>query len=537
MPFEGVLFSQTRSPVRMEIGETGALRETVGRRNLPAVIAVRKENLSLFAQHAELFIDRRRKDTRKGLAEILLGHVPRFPYVSAKFTALGRLKQSASALLRRADETGEQSIYILGLDDPLFNESWAHAARDGTAETRVSSDGGILSLLKPLPDEDKLTGSYWGDSNAYHVVRQLILYAARTLDPVLIFGETGSGKGVVAGLIHKCQHPDAPFVAVNCAAIPGELVESELFGHEPNAFTGAGNKLKRGMWELAGNGTLYLDEIGDLRPDHQAKILHALEDKVIRRVGGLVPIPISARIIAATNRNLLGMVQAGKFRKDLYYRLRNFVILTPALRDHPADIPAVANALWHKVAHAKSNLPTVILEELSRQRWPGNVRELRSVLSALHTFFDAGPLTREKLRAVFQYFGFAPEYDAETEDTDANRLPTDCLRIILRADDAIHACEEQLKELASGHRLTERQRESLLRSRFEIKAILQSRMFFGSHETYDAVLQVEENLGRLLAFSTRRSVQALAYLRDNLRPAIRAAVDRLFAEIQKLRRT
>ena len=140
------------------------------------------------------------------------------------------------------------------------------------------------------------------------------------------------------------------FTPVNCGAIPRELLESELFGHEKGSFTGAVHR-KMGLWEVADQGTLFLDEVGDLALGHQVKILHALQNGCIRRVGGEKEIQVDARVIAATNRNLFSMVQAGHFREDLYYRLREFLIRTPALRDHPGDIPLLAQAFWAKIVH------------------------------------------------------------------------------------------------------------------------------------------------------------------------------------------
>ncbi len=283
---------------------------------------------------------------------------------------------------------------------------------------------------------------------------------------------------------------------------------------------------------------MFLDQIGDLRPDQQAKILHALHDRRILRVGGLHPIEISARIIAATNRSLWGMVQSGKFRADLYYRLRNFVILTPVLRDHPEDIRLIAQELWARISHANAGLPKEILDDLCRHRWPGNVRELRSVLSTLNNFFSfrIENLTRDDLNEVFRECGLAAAYGlTEYEATDPGLLRTDCLRQIMHADEAIHACEEALSGLREGHRLSIAERNVLTRLRAEVRDLLQKRLLFGSHETYEAVAQVETGLEKLLSLPLRKPAELSGYFHSNLEPAIRAAIDRLFAELEKLR--
>jgi DNA-binding NtrC family response regulator len=516
----------------------GALRETAGSGSLPAVIAVRSSTLDLFAEHSELFVNKRRKDPRKGLAQVLLGHGARFPFIDGKFASLGRLKQSAAALVKHAEGEGERGIYIVGVTDDLFSEAWRRASSDGAFAGTVGNESGIARLLRPLPGESAVAKRYWGESSDYHKVRQYILYAARNEDPVLVIGETGTGKGIIAREIHERQRPNKPFITVNCAAIPGELFEAELFGYVKGAFTGALGTGKMGHWERANGGTLFLDEIGDLRLDHQAKILHALHDRQILRVGGQHSIEISARIVAATNRSLWGMVQSGRFRADLYYRLRNFVILTPVLRDHPGDIRAIAQELWARITHANASLPKEILDDLCKHRWPGNVRELRSVLGTLYNFFSfrIENLTRDDLNEVFQECGLAAAYGlSDYELAEPGLLKMDCLRKIMHADETIHACEEALKPLIEGRRLTAAERNTLTRLWAEVRGVLQNRLLFGSHETYEAVAQVEAGLSKLLNLAPRKAAELSAFFHSDLEPAMRAAIDRLFVELEKLR--
>jgi DNA-binding NtrC family response regulator len=538
MRFQGVLYSRAKPPVRIEIADVGAIRETAGRANLPAVIAVRCPDLVLFAEHPELFVNRHHKDSRKGLARLFLGHGARFPFIEAKFASLGRLTQSAAALVKHAEERGEHGIYVIGVDANLFAEAWKRAPGDRAIAEKAANESGISRLLRPLPGESEVAKRYWGESSGYHKVRQYILYAAQNEDPVLILGETGTGKGIIAREIHERQRPNKNFVTVNCAAIPGELFEAELFGYVKGAFTGALSTGKMGQWERANGGTLFLDEIGDLRLDQQAKILHALHDHRILRLGGLHPVEISARIIAATNRRLWGMVQAGKFRADLYYRLRNFVILTPVLRDHPEDIGVIAQELWAKISHSDSGLPKEILDDLCKHRWPGNVRELRNVLGTLYNFFSfkLDYLTRDDLSAVFQEYGLAAAFGlADYESTGPDVLRTDCLRKIMHADETIHACEEALKGLMEGGRLTASERKMLTRLLIEVRDLLQNRLLFGSHGTYEAVGRVEAGLERLLKLPSRKAGEISEYFHSYLESAISAAIEELFAEMERLR--
>jgi transcriptional regulator with PAS, ATPase and Fis domain len=387
-----------------------------------------------------------------------------------------------------------------------------------------------------LPGEAQLSRFFWGESEAYHEVRQLILRAAKCGDPVLILGEAGTGKGVVARAIHELGEKDKPFIEVNCAAIPSELFELELFGYAAGAIAGGLLKGKAGLWEAAGEGTLFLDEIGELRLDHQAKILRALQEGFIRRVGASANIPVSARVIAATNRGLYGMVQNGRFSAELYYLLRQFLIYTPDLRDDPRNVEVIAQKLWAEITDSYASLPQEILDDLCRHRWPGNVRELRSVLSSLNNLFGASAPAREQLNAVFQHFGLAAGYSQREPDaSEPALLQVECLRKICHADDAIHACEQELKPLAAGLPLSAAARESLTRLRAEMRTLMRDRLYFGSQETYQAVARVEESIGQFLALPKNNTSVLFRFWEKTLKQEIQQAVAQLFAELQKLR--
>jgi transcriptional regulator with GAF, ATPase, and Fis domain len=201
---------------------------------------------------------------------------------------------------------------------------------------------------------------------------------------VLLEGESGTGKELFARALHALSpRADGPFVAINCAAIPETLLETELFGHEKGAFTGASAR-KPGKFELAHRGTLFLDEIGDLPLSLQAKILRALEEKRFERVGGTAPLQVDVRVVAATNRNLKAAVAARQYREDLYFRLSVFPILIPPLRDRPSDIPMLAKYFIERFCRDLNKKPLVLSpaaeEELCTYAWPGNVRELQNCI-------------------------------------------------------------------------------------------------------------------------------------------------------------
>jgi DNA-binding NtrC family response regulator len=541
MPIQGALFSRDNSPVRIEIESPAALPEAVGKDRLPAAVVVRAKDLEVFGECAGLFKDHNKKDEHKGLSEYLLGkhHLlkqgKKIPFVAASFTSGGRMKQGIDILLANAAKAGESGIYLLGVGEELFLQLWRGARSEDDSLQPASHGNRLADLIEPLPGEAQLTDLFWGRSEAYHEVRQLILRAARISAPVLILGDAGTGKEVVARAIHSLGAKDKPFILVNCAAIQGELFEQQLFGYAAGALPGGLLKGKAGQWEEAGGGTLFLDEIGCLRLDNQEKILHVLQEGFIRRVGASANTPVSARVIAAS-RNLWELVQRGQFLEDLYYLLRQFLIRTPDLREDPRNVEVIAQKLWREITNSDARLPQEVLDDLCRHRWPGNVRELRSVLSYLHNLFDASAPTRKQLNMVFQQFGLAAGYGQRAPDAgDPALLQVECLRMICRADEAIHACEQELKPLAAGLPLSAAARESLARIREEMQALMRDRLYFGSHETYQAVARVEESLGKLLEPRKKDLSALLGFWQENLAPEIQRAVVQLFAELQRLR--
>ena len=218
-------------------------------------------------------------------------------------------------------------------------------------------------------------------------VRQLIDKVAPCEARVLITGENGTGKELVARWLHaKSVRAAAPFVEVNCAAIPSELIESELFGHERGAFTSA-VKQRKGKFEQADGGTLFMDEIGDMSLAAQAKVLRALQESRISRVRSDRDIEVNVRVVAATNKNLREEIQKGNFREDLYHRLAVIVVRVPPLREHAGDIPALVEHFTRTIASEYGSAPKPIdadaLAELQRMPWSGNIRELRNVIERL----------------------------------------------------------------------------------------------------------------------------------------------------------
>lgn len=226
-----------------------------------------------------------------------------------------------------------------------------------------------------------------GDSPQMHKLYELIEKVADTNSTILITGESGTGKEVIAKTIHyNSSRANNPFVPINCAAIPKDLLETEMFGHEKGAFTGATNT-RIGRFELANNGTIFLDEIGELDPSLQVKILRVLQEREFERVGGVKTIKVDVRVLAATNRDLEKAVREGKFREDLFYRLNVIHIHMPPLRKRLEDIPLLIDHFVHEICNKRGRNPLKISKEamdcLLEYRWPGNVRELENLIERL----------------------------------------------------------------------------------------------------------------------------------------------------------
>ncbi len=540
-----VLISQSTAnggETRLELGpDLGA--ELVGLRDRyhQAVVMMADSDLGLLDGSSDLISGRREKHPKRSLTSVV-GRLGGVVLVTGGYSDSHQLARSARDYLAKIPAAGDRLILVCAAAH-LFDEMWQRASlpvASSTAAFPRTSTGSLqpelYSLLPELPVPEKVNRRYIGLSPDAQVVRQLIVRAAPRPDSVLVLGDTGTGKDVVARLIHEESMRPGRFEVVNCGAIPKELFEAELFGFEKGAHSTA-TFAKQGLWRLAHLGTLFLDEVGDLPLDHQVKVLRALEDGMIRPVGGVDAVRVDVRIVAATNRALGSMVQAGAFRADLFHRLRAFMIRTPSLRDHPEDLALFIDHFWRKVAPGAEPLPADAVAVLAAYRWPGNARELKMVLSTLNTLFTGLRLSARHVRAVFQFEGQL-DLEAPTPGSDLRSHPAECLRHLRRADEVLRAAQIPLREVLKGRsRVPEtfaaiaNEIETLVQ---ELELLCRKPSLFALTSTYEKVRVVKRNLRTFAELLRRDPEAALADWKRGLEPDFEAAFAAVVAAIDDL---
>ena len=306
-------------------------------------------------------------------------------------TAYGTVDLAVAAMKEGADDFFQKPI----TDLPAFELRVAKAVRNAAVAHEASV---VDTAAAPSAGLEAFTG----ESPAMERVYRLIRKVAPTDATVIIEGPSGTGKELAARALHNLsRRADGPFVAVECSALAKDLLESELFGYVPGAFTGASAQGRVGHVEAAHGGTLFLDEIGEIDLSTQVKLLRVLESRTVKRVGGTEDVSVDFRLVAATNRNLAQMVADGKFREDLYYRLNVIDIRMPALKDHPEDIPALVDRFMKEFARRNGSpakrIDPAALRALCSYAWPGNVRQLRNVVEKMVVLASGPELTADDL--------------------------------------------------------------------------------------------------------------------------------------------
>ena len=286
--------------------------------------------------------------------------------------------------------------------------------------------------LKPLDTvkQESAELSLLGNTAEMQLLRKQITKLARSQAPIYICGESGSGKELVARMIHEQgPHADAPFIPVNCGAIPSELMESEFFGHKKGSFTGAAAD-KEGLFQAASGGTLFLDEVADLPLPMQVKLLRGIQEKAIRPIGSQQELPVDVRILSATHKDLAAEVEKGNFRRDLYYRINVIELRVPSLRERIDEIPVLANVLLTRIAEGYNTKAPAIsddaMEALKKYHFPGNVRELENILERAFSLCEDDIIKTEDLSLSPAEDTIPEEADVEDpQTTSATELPED----------------------------------------------------------------------------------------------------------------
>lgn len=312
--------------------------------------------------------------------------------IKANYPQIVVIMISAHGTFQTAVEATKNGAYDF-LEKPLDRDRVLITVKNALEQNQLFKQN---QALKKTLSSTKILGN----STAISSVLQMIEKVAPSEARVFIHGENGTGKELVARAIHEqSKRAHEPFIAINCAAIPEELVESELFGHEKGAFTGA-SASKTGKFELADHGTIFLDEIGDMTSSAQAKVLRVLQENIITRVGGSKDIEIDVRVISATNKNLESMVREGTFREDLFYRLNVVPITLPPLRERAEDIAILATAFLEEFCKnygvEKKTFAPDALKSLALRAWPGNIRELRNLVERLVILSSEKIISREE---------------------------------------------------------------------------------------------------------------------------------------------
>ncbi len=443
------------------------------------------------------------------------------------------------SLLANAVKRNDRNIYVIGADPDIFKKLWLAAGKNGekrraAAETPswIVSCQEVLDLLHETEVPPELERRFVGTSRAAQLVRRLIMRAASTREDVLILGDTGTGKEVVARCIHD-NSGRQPFVHVNCAAFAGDRLEVALFGDASDASAG-----RQGFWRSAGAGMIFLDEIGGLRLDHQAKIMRALEERRIRPVGARNDIAVPARVVAASNRDLFALMQAGQFREDLYYRLRSFTIRIATLRTHPEDIPPLAQSFWKSTTSDEdAELSAEVLSALGSYHWPGNARELKAALSAVHALFGKDDLRVEHFRAVFQELGQAPASGPLADGREGERKIAS-LRHLRHVDEVLRACQVTVRPVVEERRVNAATfaavHVTLHHRLHELELLCMQPFLFNSEGTFSAVYGLKGKLAYFHGLLETDTKDALRYWKTQVVGEFNAALSGVLQEERRI---
>jgi len=492
----------------------------------------------------------------------------KIPLLTGNYSTAGRAETSMKSFVFRVTENREANhrinrfnAFILALDDNLlyrffkkYSPEFADQLKQkiyNSAEIKRIDNHTSQYPMKNRPSESThdIGKVLFGNSIQMVRIREQIIRAGQHTQNVLILGETGTGKSLAARAIHSnsiCR--DYPFTTFACGSVTGTLFESELFGHVKGAFTGAQSD-RNGLWREAENGTLFFDEIGELPLDQQAKILVALDRNVVKPAGSDKEVAVNARLIFATNQDLDAMVQEGRFRDDLYWRIRYITIEMPPLRDQRDSIPFIASKLWETICCDKKDAPLSgeIMDMLKEINWPGNIRNLKAVLKSLYwENVNKRPKDLQDLLAVLgamqlssSHIGGSCEPGLEANEIDLHRVK--CLRHLKKNEEWLRSCLKMFEPFFlknTGQKNMEHLDRRLLLNRSEqIKSMTNEPFLFYKEETFILINTLQ---GKLAYFSelieNKLWTEAALYLNQELKDDFNKAQSLLFKSVQALLR-
>lgn len=516
----------------------------VRQQSAPAAYVIRTPDLDNIKSLADCIVDcgtQKRTGEKEQTIELhrcVFKKGERIPLIRAAYRAPGRARQGIGRLLERAAARNDQNLYLIAVEADIYRMLMEQMWKK---REHKPGQAGFLGRIK---DDPELAKEFVGRSPGFVNVRKNILVAAESDLPVLIIGESGTGKEIVARAVHKRSQRSktGTFVAVNSAAIPSDLLEEELFGVEPGVLPGV-TRLKIGLWEVANHGTLFLDEIGDMSLEHQRKILRVLQDRTIRRVGGTKDIPVDARVIAATNRDLKDLMTRKEFREDLFYRLGVFTIYTPALRGTPEELEHMVQELWRTVTGGrKPALSREIVHLLSDYALAGNVRTVKNVLSRLNAYMNAEKLDRVSKKyfeaAMRTPDNLRPSTEPKASAKDLRAYRDECIEKLRQASRAVRQCKVALRAFLwqrGGDSDSIRRVQSKLRQPHdELDELCLDPSAFYGQETFTEVSRFSGKLSNLMQLLDQDPAQARAYWDAEVHVQYNLALSRIQDEIRGL---
>ena len=521
--------------------DTGRLVEMLAERGCVHVVA--NEDLDLALDAGLEARDHGWKNAARGLGKYLLGYGEEPQAIRTQYASAKRLPdQGVRPLIKETRRQEYVSPFLIGVpENTLLKLAKSATGGDALADGKIGSDRTsrealFLSLLPnvPVPDGVDLEAQFRGTSPEARLVKRLIAIAGPKKAPVLVQGPTGTGKEIVARAIHACSGRGGSFIPVNCGAIPETLFESELFGYEPGVFTDGLKDGKIGLWEKADEGTLFLDEIAELPLYCQTKVLRALEERAVRRVGGHEERPVDARVIAATCRDLFRCVEQGRFREDLFYRLRRFLIRTPPLDTEPRQLAEVIQDLWKDmVGGEKEELGPTVLRLLAGRRWVGNYRDLKNFLGMLNDHFDVQRIQPRHVRLLMAHYGPSPSPGVSAQGA----LLSDAISGIEQRQhqnlvaEVVRGVQVDVAPLIKTRgAVAPDLHEVLTRRLTELGLLLRKLERFRNRKTQSAVEDAHALLTDLVALLPEEEPKARSFCKRKLRPALDKALELLFPD-------